>query len=256
MTALKQPSSGNLSTFKAARWSVQVNTGTKAAPIWTWWNGLSKFEPTQDPTMQDDTDIGSDGFKSQQVTATSEDVSAEGLIKGLRSVSGLPVDPGALFVRGKRRKVGEDNEVQLRYWRTDDMEAEATIQNFAVGWKDVGGSNEDLQKFTADLKGRGAPTFVAKPSTGPFTRSLAFVGGPFTAGTFALVINDEPLAPVFGVTAAALKSAIEGLTSITGTVNVTGSVAGGFAIEFLTDNVFSITASGAGLTPAGTALLG
>ena len=159
---LTQPESGGLSTFKAARWNVQVNTGTATTPEWVWWNGISKFEPSQDPTMQDDTDIFSDGFKSQQVTATSEDVMVEGLIKGLRSSSGLPVDPGAAFVRAKRREVGEENEIQLRYWRSDDLEPMCIVQNFAVGWKDVGGTNEDLQKFTADLKGRGKPTLVAK----------------------------------------------------------------------------------------------
>lgn len=160
---LTQPSSGDLSTFKAARWNVQVNTGTKALPVWTWWNGISKFDPTQDPTLQDDTDINSRGYKSQQVTATSEDASVEGLIKGLRAATALPVDPGAAFVRAKRRKVGEDNEVQLRYWRSDALDEKATVQNFAVSWKDVGGTNEDLQKFTADLKGRGAPREEDKP---------------------------------------------------------------------------------------------
>ena len=161
---LRQPSSGKLSTFKAARWNVQVLTaGTEETGTWTWWNGISKFDPSQDPTLQDDTDINSRGFKSQLVTATSEDVAVEGLIKGLKALSDIPVDPGAAFVRSKRRQVGEDNVITLRYWRDDELDDQAVIQRFATSWKDVGGSNEDLQKFTADLKGRGEPTLVDRP---------------------------------------------------------------------------------------------
>lgn len=252
---LKQPESGSLSTFKAARWNVQVNTGTYDVPVWVWWNGISKFEPSQDPTMQDDTDIFADGFKSQQVTATSEDVSVEGLIKGLRSVSGLPVDPGAAYVRAKRREVGEENEIQLRYWRSDDLDADAVIQNFAVGWKDVGGTNEDLQKFTADLKGRGKPTLVPKP-TDPASFLVTFAGGPFTAGTWEATVDGQTATGLaFGISSAALKTALEALSTVgAGKATVTGSMAAGFNVTIAAP-VSSLTVDASGLTPVGTGIV-
>ena len=164
MTAPLEPeSSGGLSTFKASRWAVQVNTGTPETPEWTWWRGISRFQPTQNPTLQDDTDIDSDGFKSQSVTATSDDLTIEGLIKGTRAASALVVDPGAAFVRAKRFEVGPDNEVQLRYWRTDELDDQATVNSYAVSWQDQGGTNEELQRFSATLTGRGKPVRTARP---------------------------------------------------------------------------------------------
>lgn len=254
MAVLEQPESGALSTFKAARYAVQVNTGTTALPVWTWWNGLSKFEPSADPTMQDDTDIFSDGFKSQMVTATSLDVSTEGLIKGLRAGTALPVDPGAAFVRSKQFEVGEDNVIQLRYWRTDELDSQAIVQSFAVNYKDVGGSNEDLQKFTADLKGRGKFVKVAKPGAAPQVKLISFNSATaITAGTWTLSINGETAtALAWNITAAALKTAIEALAIVTGTVTVTGTVATGFSVTFATDYVNTMSADGSGLTPAAT----
>lgn len=164
MTAPLEPaSSGGLSTFKASRWAVQVNTGTNETPTWTWWRGISRFQPTQNPTLQDDTDIDSDGFKSQMVTATSDDITVEGLIKGTKAASTITVDPGAAFVRAKRFEVGEDNVIQLRYWRTDDLDPQSTINSYAVSWQDQGGTNEELQRFTATLTGRGKPVREARP---------------------------------------------------------------------------------------------
>lgn len=257
MAILEQPESGALSTFKAARYAVQVNTGTPGVPVWTWWNGLSKFEPSADPTMQDDTDIFSDGFKSQLVTATSLDVSAEGLIKGLRSGISLPVDPGAAFVRSKQFLVGEENVIQVRYWRTDELDAQAVVQNFAVSYKDVGGSNEDLQKFTADLKGRGKFSLVAKPGATPQVKLISFNSATaITAGTWTLTINGETATGLaFGITSAALKTAIEALTVVAGTVTVTGTVATGFSVTFATDYVNSMSGDGSGLTPTTTILV-
>lgn len=160
---LAMPDSSNLSTARAADWAVQVNTGTPTTPEWEWVNGISKFDPSNDPTMQDDTDINSGGWKSQLVTAQSLDVAMEGLLKGLRDETGVVAsDPGLNFIREKGQQVGEDNIVELRAWRTDDVPT-AWRHRFAAGFKDVGGGNEELQKWTCDLRGRGAPTVITKP---------------------------------------------------------------------------------------------
>lgn len=200
MTApLLPPSSGGLSTYRAANWAVQVNTTPEAeTPTWVFWRGISKFDPTQDPTMQDDTDIDSGGFKSQQTTATSLDAAVEGLFKGVRGVDGVtPLNPGCAYVRSLRLQVGIENELHMRFWRTDDLDPEAVEHHFAVGWKDVGGSNEELQKFTCDLKGRGRPLTIAKPQdtdedgvADEIATSIVTLGGTTAAAGTVVVDRD------------------------------------------------------------------
>jgi hypothetical protein len=161
---LVPPNSNVLSTFRAAEWAVQVNTGTAATPEWTWVNGLDKFEPSNTPVMQDDTDLYSDAYKSQIATAQALDVAMSGKFKGVKGTDGtVPLDPGLAHIREAGKDVGDDNIVHVRYWRTDDLD-EAYEHFFGVNWKDVGGSIEALQTFTATLTGRGKPKAVAKPT--------------------------------------------------------------------------------------------
>lgn len=212
---LKQPSSGGLSTFRAAEYSVQIDTTPDATdPTWTWWYGISKFDPTADPTLQDDTDIGSGGFKSQQVTATSLDIAIEGLFKGLRGVDGVvPLDPGAAYARSKRFEVGVNNEVHLRYWRNDGV-PDAIEGHFTCAWKDVGGGIVDLQKYTVDMKGRGKPLIIPKPVDADqdnvadqVISSIITLGGTTaTGGHFILTVDGVAITVPYNTAASPLTA--------------------------------------------------
>lgn len=264
MTApiLKQPSSGGLSTFRAAEYSVQVNTTPdEATPTWVWWYGISKFDPTADPTMQDDTDIGSGGFKSQQVTATSLDISVEGLFKGLRGEDGVvPLDPGTAYVRSKRFKVGVENEVHLRYWRNDGV-PDYIEHHFTAAWKDVGGGIEDLQKYTVDMKGRGEPTVLeTKPVdidgdgvADDIVTTTFTLDGDTTAGSWTITVDGETLTGIaFDEATADLQTDIRTLSTVSDTATVTGVAGDNYIVTWLTPAPVSISASGAGLTPPST----
>jgi hypothetical protein len=159
MPVLRPPNSSSLFTFRAAEWAFQIYNDADV-PLFV--RGLSKFEPVTDPTMQDDSDIDSEGWKSELVTAQKLNINFEGLMKGEKSGGVVTPDPGAALLRAKGKDKGYDNIVKARYWRTDDLN-EAFEHFFAVKWTDVGGSNEDLQKFTGTLSGRGKPTAIAKP---------------------------------------------------------------------------------------------
>ncbi len=159
MPVLRPPNSASLFTFRAAEWAFQIYNDADV-PLFV--RGLSKFEPQNDPTMQDDSDIDSEGWKSELVTAQKLNINFEGLMKGEKSGGTVTPDPGAALLRAKGKDKGYDNIVKARYWRTDDLN-EAFEHYFAVKWTDVGGSNEDLQKFTGTLSGRGKPTPIAKP---------------------------------------------------------------------------------------------
>lgn len=236
MGVLKPPNSSSLFTFRAAEWAVQINIGTFGSPVWAFLRGLSKFEPQNDPTMQDDSDIDSDGYKSELVTAQKLNVNFEGLLKGEKPGSTVIPDPGMAFMRAKGKEKGYDNIVELRYWRTDDVD-EAFSHRFALKFTDVGGSNEDLQKVSGTLSGRGKPTPITKPVAISVNeiQSLTFPNGA-TGGTFKLkLLAAETAALTFStLDAATLQTALTGLASIgTGNATVTGSNAAGYTITFV-----------------------
>ena len=235
---LTQPSKAQ-SVFGAARWNVRVlASGVRGMgnEVWVWWNGITKFEPTNDQTSQPTTDIFSQGYKAASVTATSEDVNVEGLAKGVRGQSGVvPLDPGTKIVRSKRRLIGEDNEITLMYWRSDELDEDtAIVQTFSVTWKDVGGSMEDHQKYTADLKGIGAPDLVQRPVSQVSTLKVEAGVTEFTITVDGQVatIDNSPAA-----SALAVQAALEALTNLNpGDVEVTSlSATGGtmFLVVFL-----------------------
>jgi hypothetical protein len=215
MAVLKPPNSASLFTFRAASWAVQINTGTAAVPSWVWLRGTSKFEPVQTPTMQDDSDNDSEGYKSELVTAQKLDINVEGKVKGERSLSTVVPDPGTSFLRDKGKEVGYDNIVELRYWRTDDID-EGYRHSFAVKYTDVGGGNEDLQNYQATLSGRGKPTKIARPSTVAVSEVQRIeLLGTGLGGTFVAKFLGQAtagLAPA--ATTAQVQTALQGLSTV------------------------------------------
>ena len=51
------------------KWYLDVNTGSVAIPVWVGVFGLLDFQPVLNPTLQDDSDFDSGGYKSSTVTA-------------------------------------------------------------------------------------------------------------------------------------------------------------------------------------------
>lgn len=229
MPVLRPPNSSSLFTFRAAEWAFQIYNDADV-PLFV--RGLSKFEPVTDPTMQDDSDIDSDGWKSELVTAQKLNINFEGLMKGEKSGGVVTPDPGVALLRDKGRDKGYDNIVKARYWRTDDLD-EAYEHFFAVKFTDVGGSNEDLQKFTGTLSGRGKPTPITKPVT-VNVNEVQLVTVVATGGTFTLkFLGQTTSALAFNATAAAVNTALEALSTVgAGNVAVTGAAGGPYTVTF------------------------
>ena len=113
--------------------------------------------------MQDDSDIDSKGYKSQIATALEMTFEGEGKRKGEKSGEKFTQDPGQAYLRDKGRKMGLDNVVQARCWRTDGVQ-EGYESYFSVKWEDKAGSNDDLDQFSFTLMSRGKPQDI-KPVT-------------------------------------------------------------------------------------------
>src|SRR5688500_1090875 len=82
------------------KWYLDVNTGTFAVPVWTGVFGVTNFKDARNPTMQDDSDMDSEGWKSE--TKTGDGFALE--LKVGRKVTAADAeayDPGQEVLRAK-----------------------------------------------------------------------------------------------------------------------------------------------------------
>lgn len=183
MAVAKAPSSYDLNSTLARDWALQVNTGTKDKPEWIFVRGLSQFSPQTSPTMQDDSDIDNEGYKSQIATALEMTFKGEGKRKGEKAGDKFKQDPGQSALRERGRKMGLNNVIQARCWRTDGVD-EGYDSYFSVKWEDEAGGNEDLDSFSFELTSRGKPIAI-KPVTDAKSASVPAEGeddAPVMAG--------------------------------------------------------------------------
>lgn len=216
MPTLTPPDGSGLAVIPAGRYGVQVNTGTTQAPVWTFINGLTNFEPKFDPKLEDDSDITSDGWESQAVAGNAFSIDFEGLVKGVDEGSTFTADPGMQFLVAASQETGSDAHVHLRYWRTDELD-EAFELHAAVKASLKGGKPNELQKFSGNLTGRGKPKSITKPGA-----NLALHYG-FGATAYTATVDGQTTASILtSATTAQIKAALE-LLSTVDTATVTGA---------------------------------
>lgn len=156
MAVAKAPASHDLASTLARDWALQV---TDTDGKWIFVRGLSKFAPKTTPTMKDDSDIGSEGYKSQIATALQMTFEGEGFRKGELAGETFAQDPGQAILREVGRQMGIRNVVKARAWRTDGVD-EGYESSFSVEWTDNDGGNEDLDQFSFTLMSRGKPAKI------------------------------------------------------------------------------------------------
>lgn len=171
----KAPASFDLASTLARDWAVQVNTGTADTPEWVYVRGLSQFAPQTTPNMQDDSDIDSEGYTSQIATTIEMTFAGEGRRKGEKAEGIFNQDPGQSFLRAAGRRMGQDNIVHARCWRTDGVQ-EGYDSRFSVSWEDTAGANADLDAFSFTLMSRGKPMEI-QPVENDQAESIPVDGG-------------------------------------------------------------------------------
>lgn len=159
-TPAKAPASFDLASTLARDWAVQVENDKGK---WVFVRGLSKFAPKTTPTMKDDSDIDSEGYKSQIATALQMTFEGEGYRKGTLAGETFKQDEGQAALREVGRKMGLRNVIKARCWRTDGVD-EGYEGHFSVEWTDTDGGNEDLDQFSFTMMSRGKPQRI-KPVT-------------------------------------------------------------------------------------------
>lgn len=147
------------------KWRLEVNTGTDAAPTWTRVYGMTEFQPAVEPTMQEDSDFDSDGYKSQSVTAQSWSCA---LKVSRKTVDGAPTtyDPGQEELREASNQMGVANSREIRFYEMEPggPRIEAYQGNVAVSWSPDGGGMDALDLVSVALTGQGKRAAIAHPA--------------------------------------------------------------------------------------------
>lgn len=143
-------------------WYLDVNTGTAELPTWIGVFGITNFQPVLTPQLQDDSDYDSEGYQSQTATAIAWSLSLTVSRKLTRDVAPT-YDPGQEFLRTASEQMGEDNSVQVRWYKNDAAQTEAYDGYAAVSWSPNGGDMAALDTVGVTLTGQGKRNSITFP---------------------------------------------------------------------------------------------
>lgn len=148
----------------ARRWYLDVNTGTYASPVWTGVFGVEDFKPSVDPSVQDDSDFDSGGWKSSTVSALAWSMDLK-LARKVTDSDATVYDPGQEALRAAAGTMGISNVVDVRWYEmtSGGPKVEAYRGYAAVTWTEDGGSQDALATVSCKLTGKGARTAITHP---------------------------------------------------------------------------------------------
>lgn len=152
----------------ARKWRIDVNTGTKAAPVWVRVRGVSDFSPSEDPSTEDTSDYDSRGWKSETVTAMGW--GAELTVERKQVVAAAApatYDPGQEFLRLHSVQMGVDNVIEVRYYEvngTSGPKVQAYQGSVGVRWAEQGGGMDGKSTAKVTLGGQGQRVDIAHPA--------------------------------------------------------------------------------------------
>lgn len=165
------------------KWYLDVNTGTHAAPTWVGVFGVEEFKPSLEPTLQDDADFDSGGYKSSAITAIGWSLGMK-LARKVQAASATAYDAGQEVLRAASALMGIGNRVEVRWYEmtASGPKVEAYTGYAAVSWSPDGGAMDALDTVSVTLTGQGARTAITHPD-GAAVVPVLYSVSPATAGT-------------------------------------------------------------------------
>jgi hypothetical protein len=144
------------------KWYLDVSEdgGTTFVPVM----GLTEFQPTTEATLQDDSDFDSEGFRSQNKTASAWGITGtvrRGVVAGETPV----YDPGQEIIRAAADEMGVANAITVRFYEMEDggPRVLAYRGEAATDWTDNGGDMAANSTAGFTLSGRGRRIAIAHP---------------------------------------------------------------------------------------------
>ena len=279
-TPAKPGYSGGLASTLARDNALQVKSPDGK---WVFVRGLSKISPKFQGSMQDDTDIDGEGYKSQISTAIQFTIETEGKRKGTFSQDKFVQDPGQVILREAGEHMGYQNVIQARTWRTDGVD-QAYEAAFTVEYSTGDGGIEDLDTFTATLMSRGKPNRIQvvtdpeadsvlygvqpggnlnpgnqpatpqpatpQPATEVESKKRIAVPNDATGGTWTLTLNGKAVEYEYNATPTTFRVKLQQAAPELRDVIVRRYGTYGFELEATTDAAITISADGSKLTGA------
>lgn len=146
------------------KWYLDVNAGSHAVPSWTGVFGVLEFKATKEPSLQDDADFDSEGWKSSTVAALAWALECK-VARKVTAADATAYDPGQEILRAASDELGTNNQVEVRWYEvTDDGPVAEAYQGYAaVSWVPDGGAMDALDTVTVTLTGQGARTAITHP---------------------------------------------------------------------------------------------
>ena len=153
------------------KWLLDVNTGSVGAPVWTPVRGLMDFTPVLTPTVVDDSDFDSNGYRSSTNTALAWSITATAARK-TNVAAPTTYDAGQEALRVVSLLLGASNSIQVRFYEyvaTGGPITEAYSGYVAVTWSPKGGAMDAVDEAAVTLTGQGQRTTIAHPAAGTST---------------------------------------------------------------------------------------
>jgi IPT/TIG domain len=152
------------------KWYLDVNSGTHAAPTWVAVNGMVSFQPALNPTLQDDSDFDSGGYKSSTVTAIDWSCAVT-VGRKETAASATAYDPGQELLRAAAAGMGASNLVEIRFYEMNldplgnnvGPKVEAYQGYAVVSWSPSGGAMDALDQVAMTLTGKGQRNAITHP---------------------------------------------------------------------------------------------
>lgn len=148
------------------KWKLDVNTGTEALPVWARVKGIAEFQPNFEPTLQDDSDFDSEGYKSSAVTGGAWSIAMK-VVRKVTAAAATAYDPGQEALRLAGDEIGLANLVHIRFYEMepDGPRVEAYSGSAVVSWTPDGGAMDANSTVSVTLTGRGKRTAITHPET-------------------------------------------------------------------------------------------
>lgn len=172
------------------KWYLDVNTGSVAVPVWVGVFGLLDFQPVLNPTLQDDSDFDSGGYKSSTVTALDWSAAFK-VSRKVQAAAITQYDPGQEFLRTTSLTQGVLNSIQVRFYEMSPggPRVEAYSGLAAVSWSPDGGPMDALDTVSVTLTGQGQRTAISHPDTVVPVPAVASISPSSTAAAGGAIIT-------------------------------------------------------------------
>lgn len=146
------------------KWYVDVNTGTFIAPVWIGVFGITETKPVKSATIQDTSDMDSEGWKGGEATALEWGLELK-LRRGVTTAEPTEYDPGQEILRLASDELGTENNVDVRYYEMTPggPKVEAYRGFVNVTWEEDGGGMDAVDTVSVKLNGKGKRESTAHP---------------------------------------------------------------------------------------------